>query len=353
MNLSVFPALCCEPGGCHPEEDGGCDGGGQVGNRDAYPDAQRPQPGRKQQQAGHQEQHLAGQREEDGFLRHADGDKEVGGDHLEADNREDGEDHMQPVNRRGDQLRVAREHPDDKGGEELAAEEPRRGHADGPFHGQLRHLRHARVKPGAVVVTGNGLHPLIEAHDNHDEQEDDAVHDAVSADGHVASVCFQAAVNQDDDQAGAEVHQERRQADVEDAFDDFCFHPINAFLEVEELRRVGKMDKLPHQRDDLRDDGCPCRPFDAPAEAENEERVQHAVDDDGGQRRVHRHLGEAAGAQDGVQAQIEVRDDVAYQDDHHIIVCIRERLLACAEEIEYRVEEQQEDDREGKPQQHV
>ena len=64
-------------------------------------------------------------------------------------------------------------------------------------------------------------------------------------------------------------------------------------------------------------------------------------------------LGEAAGAQDGVQAQIEVRDDVAYQDDHHIIVCIRERLLACAEEIEYRVEEQQEDDREGKPQQHV
>lgn len=154
---------------------------------------------------------------------------------------------MQTVHRRLDQFRVIRKHADDHRRKELAKQEPGRRHPDRPLHRQLRHLRHTRVMPGAEVIACNRLHPLVEAHYDHDEEEYDPVHNPVCADRHVAPMLFQAPVDQDHDQAGAEVHQERRHPDIEDSLYDLAPQPVNAFLKMQQLRRPGEMHQLTGQ----------------------------------------------------------------------------------------------------------
>ena len=122
---------------------------------------------------------------------------------------------------------------------------------------------------------------------------------------------------------------------------------VDAAPEVEQLAPVGEDAELPHERDDLgkhRGDGGAAN---APAEAVDEERIEHRIDNhriDGG---VHRLARVARGAQHGVQPQIHVRDDVAQQNHGHVLARIAHRRLARTEEIENRVEEEQRDDAEG------
>lgn len=81
----------------------GCNG---IGNRYADPDTQRAEETGKNNQARNQEQHLAGERQKDSLLRHADRKEEVCCNHLEADNRENGKDDMQAIHRCLNQLVV-------------------------------------------------------------------------------------------------------------------------------------------------------------------------------------------------------------------------------------------------------
>ena len=53
------------------------------------------------------------------------------------------------------------------------------------------------------------MHPLVEPHDYHDEQEVDPVHDSVRSDREVAAVFEKLVVNEKDDYAAGEIHKER------------------------------------------------------------------------------------------------------------------------------------------------
>ena len=52
--------------------------------------------------------------------------------------------------------------------------------------------------------------PLTYLQPDHNEEETDPVDDAKSSDSHVASVVFQAVIDEDDHHAGTKVHQEGR-----------------------------------------------------------------------------------------------------------------------------------------------
>ena len=60
----------------------------------------------------------------------------------------------------------------------------------------------------AEVVSGDWLHALVESHHNHHEEKSDTVGNAVCADVVVAAVFGQSLVDEDDDEAGCQVHQE-------------------------------------------------------------------------------------------------------------------------------------------------
>ena len=71
----------------------------------------------------------------------------------------------------------------------------------------------------------------------------------------------------------------------------------------------------------------------------DEEWVEHRVDDDGVDGRIHRLARVARGAQHGVQSQVHVGDDIAPQDDGHVFAGIADRRVARPEEVEDGVEE--------------
>ena len=114
------------------------------------------------------------------------------------------------------QLIVGREEAYNEFWEELADQEAEGCDTDTPFCCQLRHVDYAMELSGAEIVSCDRLHSLVESHDDHDEEEYDTVHDAVGSDRHVATVFFQSPVDQQDDKARAEVHQERRHPDRDD-----------------------------------------------------------------------------------------------------------------------------------------
>ena len=49
----------------------------------------------------------------------------------------------------------------------------------------MQHAQHTVVLPRTEVITRNGLHPLVDAHDDHHEEECQAVDDAVGKDGYM------------------------------------------------------------------------------------------------------------------------------------------------------------------------
>ena len=72
----------------------------------------------------------------------------------------------------------------------------------------------------SVVVSDDGLHSLVESHDEHGEEHHDAVDDAVGSYCEVASMGVEGFVDDDDDEACAGVEYEWCHSDGYDAFDD-------------------------------------------------------------------------------------------------------------------------------------
>ena len=105
----------------------------------------------------------------------------------------------------------------------------------------------------------------------------------------------------DDDEARREVHQKRRHADGHDVAHDAFLEPVDAAAEMEQFAFVRKDAELPCERHDLRQHRGDGGSADAPAEAVDEKRIEHRVDDDGVDGRIHGLLGVARGAEHGVE----------------------------------------------------
>ena len=110
---------------------------------------------------------------------------------------------------------------------------------------------------------------------------------------------------------------------------------------MEQFALIRKDMELPDERDDLRQYRGDGRAADAPPETVNEQRVERGVDHHRIDRSVHRLARVARSPQHGVQSQIHMRDDVAQEDNRHVVARIAYRRVAGSEEIEDRVEKQQ------------
>ena len=197
---------------------------------------------------------------------------------------------------------------------------------------------------GSIVVSGYRLHSLVYAEYEHHEHHRNTIGYSVGSHGEVASEPYQLVVDEDDDDAGAHVHQEWRNADGKDIIHEFPLQSVDAFLEVEQLILVSEELDLPHQRHQLRKDGGDGGTLYSPFENEDEEGIEYHVHHhrkDGGK---HRLLGLARGSEQGIHTEIHVAHHIAQQDDDHILMCIDERLVAGSEESQDRVEEEQADD---------
>ena len=100
---------------------------------------------------------------------------------------------------------------------------------------------------GAKVITGYGLHSLIQPHHNHDEQENNPVYNTKCANSQIAIIFFQTFVNENNNEACCQIHQERRHTDSDGVFYDCTAQFVNASAEMKQLVLVGEGLELPHQ----------------------------------------------------------------------------------------------------------
>ena len=110
---------------------------------------------------------------------------------------------------------------------------------------------------------------------------------------------------------------------------------------MQQLVPVRKDAELPDEREYLRQHGRNGRAANAPAEAEDEQRVENRIDRHRQDRGVHRLARVPGGTQHGVQTQIHVCNDVTPQNDGHILPGIADRRIAGSEKVENRIEKNQ------------
>ena len=137
-------------------------------------------------------------------------------------------------------------------GQQLAQQESERGDAGRADDGEFEHVHQTVVLPCAEIVACDGLHPLVEPHDDHHEEEGQPVDDTVGPDHQVAAVLFEPLVDEDDDEAGRHVHQKGRHADGQNLLDDPLARPVDSPVEMQQFARIGEQPELPDERDHLR-----------------------------------------------------------------------------------------------------
>ena len=91
---------------------------------------------------------------------------------------------------------------------------------------------------------------------------------------------------------------------------------------------------------DSRDGGT----LDTHVECKDEKWVENGIDDHRRDGCRHCHMGVSSASQGTVQTQVEVSDDIAQEDDEHIIVGILEGILRGTEEEQQGIDEDESQD---------
>ncbi len=235
------------------KDDEGDDDGKDICRGKTVPHARIPPVFRQDDQGGDEEDQLPRCREKDGELGLADGLEEVPDDNLPAHQRVGERGQPQPRDGKGGQLSLGIEDGGDVVRENLADEEAQRGAGRAPDDSVFESLPDSVEVTCSVVVADNGLHPLGDADDEHDEEEQDAIDDAIGTNGQVSPSAHEAAVDDDGDSTGTGVHQEGGHADGDDGQDDAPAKAVDSRAKVDGTTPFAEMEDDPHQTDGLGD----------------------------------------------------------------------------------------------------
>lgn len=175
----------------------------------------------------YQEDDLARETRRDGDPRFVDALEEVGVDDGERYERRHHRDERQRLLRDVEQHGVARERHRDETRHGAAQDSRQDSKCHAHLHRQPVNAFQPLRMAGAVVVSGDGLHPLAYADDYQHHEVHEAVGDAVRPDSEVAAEPDELAVEYRHDARRRHVHQERTHAYHEDVLED-----ISARLEA-------------------------------------------------------------------------------------------------------------------------
>lgn len=319
--------------------------GGQIGHGDGDPNTvARGGPCRddvrKNEDAGHEKQQLAREREEDALAGHADALEEGGGDDLHADERPEERENAQAARSGGDERGVAGKERDKLFGNEVAEGKTGGGDARGDEERALDHREEAIETPRAVVVAGDGEHALIESHDDKADEHRQTIDDAVGPHADVAAISVHRTHEQTADERRAGIDEKLRHADDDGFAHDAPIGAKDLGAKADHIAGTREEIDLPHEHRNLRDERSPGGAANAPAEVHDEKIGQEGVDGDAAQIGIHGQARTVGAAELGVESVIEVRHDVAPKLDAHVVAGVGERVVARSEETKHGFEKE-------------
>ena len=178
---------------------------------------------------------MPAERKKHALLYHSEALEEVGTYDLETDNGE-GEVHQaHAMHRQPLEFGVVGEHRHCGSREEFEYQEAHGGHEGGPENAQPVYLLDSLAFACSEIVTGDGLHSLVDAHHDHEEEEGDPVDDAVGADSEVASIFAELLVDEHRNQTCRGIHEEGPQPYSERSTGNLGTEPEDALAEVDDI----------------------------------------------------------------------------------------------------------------------
>lgn len=199
---------------------------------------------------------------------------------------------------------------------------------DGRFVGCYRTAELTRT----IVVSHNGLHALIDTLRHHDEDEDNAIADAIGRHVVVATVFFESVVDEQYHQTGAKVDEEWRTTDAENRFDNLATEVEYASAETQICVLAEEVAQDDAESHGLRTESSDGSTSNAQTHHEDEEIVEDSIDGHRCECCSHSFLRVARRTNNIVEAQIEMRQDVAQEEYLHIFASVRQCLFASSEE---------------------
>ena len=208
----------------------------------------------------------------------------------------------------------------------------------------LQHTIYAVNLFGSKVEAHNRLHTLREARHHHDKKRVQTACYTIDTYTDVAihsSLNQQRVVDDNDNDTATHIDEERTHANGNYVLDD---------LEIEnkafaaEMRKVALVKEEPDGIDQtayLTQDSGKSRSSDTEVKPEDEDWIKDKVDKHRYQVRPHRLCRVARRTKLVAQSQEDMGDDIARDDDLHIVVGIRQSLVARTEQSKDRVKEEQ------------
>ena len=215
----------------------------------------------------------------------------------------------------------------------------------------LQHTIYTVDLLGSKVEAHNRLHALRETRHHHDKKRVQTACYTIDTYTDVAihsSLNQQRVVDDNDNDTATHIDEERAHANGNYVLDD---------LEIEdqsfaaEMREIALVEEEPDGIDQAayltQDSGKSCS-SDSEVKSEDEDWVKDKVDKHRYQVRPHRLCRIARRTKLVAQSKEDMGDDIARYDDLHIVVGIRECLVARTEQSKDRVKEEQSEDGEAK-----
>ena len=286
-----------------------------------------------------QEDDLTRETRSNGDPRFVDALEEVGVDDGERYERRHHRDERQRLLRDVEQHGVARERHRDE--TRHGAAQDRRQHPQ--HHADLHRQPVNAFQPlrmaGAVVVSGDGLHPLAYADDNQNHEVHETVGDAVRPDSEVAAEPDELAVENRHDTSRRHVHQERTHAYHEDVLEDITARLEAVTPEPDKRVFLQEMHRRQQSGERHRDRRRPRRARDAHLEPEDEQRVEDYVQYRAAAENEHRLGGVTARAYQRGEVERHRQQEHSRQHDDHVFVRVRHGVGRGAEENQYLIHE--------------
>ena len=313
------------------------EGGGAIcdGNGKPHPVARAEPPldqMRKKENAGHEEEELAREREENALAGHTNALEEGRRHDLHADHGPKEGDDFESLRRGRDEGGIFGKERHELHGEEVARRKTQGGDHSGHHEGVFHHGNQAVELARAVVVARNGEHALVESHDDEADEHGQTVANAVSPHGGVAAIALHGVHEQATDERGARVDEKLRQSDDDGLAHDAAVGTKDVAAEANHVAGAREEIDLPQEHRRLRDECRPRRALDAPTQHHDEEPREDGVDEHAAEGGIHGQFRPIGAAQLRIEAVVEVRHDVAAEQNAHVVVGIGQGVVARAEE---------------------
>ena len=197
---------------------------------------------------------------------------------------------------------------------------------------ELHNLAKTIIVLRSIVITGYRLHSLVHAHCHDNKDETYSVCYAIRTNSKVTSMLHQTGVDKNHHETTTCIHRKWRNTDTYDILHNRLVKSEKTIVEMQKLLLVGEQFPLPGKRKELREYRCKSSSPDSQIQAIDEDWIENRIDHNRENRGIHSMTRLTGRAKNGIQTEIQMREDITAKYYLHIIPSVWEGIVRSPKE---------------------